>query len=209
MRRADDRLWDSTRGRLLVLLRGGMDTVAELAAALGLTDNAVRAHLAALGRDGLVRTTGTRRGTRRPTVTYALAAEAEQLFPKEYARILCSLLDELNDRLPPRQLDAVVRAAGRRFARQMRVPDPSAPAPERVAAVLRELGGCCDVRTTSGSAAVACSVCPLAIAANGHPQVCRLVEALLSEVLGVPVRQRCQTNPPHCGFEIPAGRVGG
>ena len=86
MRRRDDQFWASTRGQILVLLRRGTETVNDLAAALGLTDNAVRAHLTALERDGLARRSGTRRGSRKPTVTYALSAEAEQLFPKEYGR---------------------------------------------------------------------------------------------------------------------------
>src|SRR5437764_4119252 len=103
------RFWDSTRGRIVLLLRGASSTVNDLAAALGLTDNAVRSHLTALERDGLVRPSGTRRGTRKPAVTYALSPEAEQLFPKEYGPILRNLLDELKDRLTAEQLDAVVR----------------------------------------------------------------------------------------------------
>src|SRR4051794_20090181 len=108
---ADDRYWATTRGQLLVLLRRGSETVAELAAGLGLTDNAVRSHLTALERDGLARPPGPRRGPRRPTVTYALTAEAEHLFPKEYGAVLRHLLDELKDRLPPGQLDDLARAA--------------------------------------------------------------------------------------------------
>ena len=44
--------------------------------------------------------------------------------------------------------------------------------------------------------------CPLAVAVEGHPEVCRLVETLLSDVLAVPVRQRCQTDPLQCRFEF-------
>ncbi len=44
----------STRERVLDLLWRGRQTVDELARELGLTDNAVRAHLVALERDGLV-----------------------------------------------------------------------------------------------------------------------------------------------------------
>ena len=54
----------------------------ELAAALGLTDNAVRAHLLSLERDGLAHQSGTQPGFRKPHATYALTAEAEQIFPK-------------------------------------------------------------------------------------------------------------------------------
>ena len=52
-RQSNDRFWDSTRGRIIVLLRKGECSVNDLAKALDLTDNAVRAHLTALGRHGL------------------------------------------------------------------------------------------------------------------------------------------------------------
>jgi predicted ArsR family transcriptional regulator len=56
------RFLETTRGRVLAHLRRGPATVEELAQALGLTDNAIRPHLTALERDGLVRQTGVRRG---------------------------------------------------------------------------------------------------------------------------------------------------
>ena len=55
------RFLTSTRGRLIALLRRDTRTVDDLASALNLTDNAVRAHLAALERDGIVRQCGVRR----------------------------------------------------------------------------------------------------------------------------------------------------
>jgi predicted ArsR family transcriptional regulator len=205
MRRRDDRFWTSTRGQILGLLRRGSETVSDLAAALGLTDNAVRSHLTALERDRLVRPSGTRRGPRKPAVTYALSPEAEQLFPKEYGPILRNLLDVLADRLTAKQLDEVVRATGHRFAKNFRPVGPSAGTEERVeraATVLRELGGCCEPEAANGTVTLGCSACPLAVAADGHPEVCRLVETLLSDVLAVPVRQRCQTDPLRCRFEF-------
>src|SRR5438132_2469854 len=89
----DQRFWSSTRGRIILLLRRESRSVNELAEALSLTDNAVRAQLVALERDGLVRQTGTRPGKRRPNVLYDLTAKAEQLFPKVYGLILRHLLD--------------------------------------------------------------------------------------------------------------------
>jgi predicted ArsR family transcriptional regulator len=73
---------------------------------------------------------------------------------------------------------------------------------ERAAAVLRELGGCCEPGAVNGTVTLGCSACPLAVAADGHPEVCRLVETLLSDVLAVPVPQRCQTDPPRCRFDF-------
>ena len=57
-----NRFLDSTRGQVATLLRRGSRTVEELAVELGLTDNAVRNHLALLERDGVVRQVGVRRG---------------------------------------------------------------------------------------------------------------------------------------------------
>ena len=75
------RILESTRGQILQLLRNGEQTVNDLAAALHLTDNAVRAHLLSLERDGLVHQSGTQPGVRKPHATYALTADAEQIFP--------------------------------------------------------------------------------------------------------------------------------
>ena len=48
----------TTRGHIVTLLRGGNRSVDELAAELGLTDNAVRAHLAILVREQIVQSVG-------------------------------------------------------------------------------------------------------------------------------------------------------
>ena len=73
----DKRFWASTRGRLILLMRRGSRTVNELAAVLGLTENAVRTQLDRLERDGLVHPSGTRPGTRKPNITYDLTPGAE------------------------------------------------------------------------------------------------------------------------------------
>jgi predicted ArsR family transcriptional regulator len=52
--RLDRNFFESTRGRVVTLLRRSGRTVEELARELGLTDNGVRAHLATLERDGVV-----------------------------------------------------------------------------------------------------------------------------------------------------------
>src|SRR5437762_8458830 len=92
------RLLASTRGRILTLLRVENRTVNELAAALDLTDNAVRAHLLSLERDGLVHQRGSRPGTRKPHTAYALSIEAEHVFPKAYGLLLNHLLNATSTR---------------------------------------------------------------------------------------------------------------
>src|SRR5579859_3159534 len=95
------RILTSTRGRLVSLLRRETRTVDELAQILDLTDNAVRAHLATLERDGLVQQQGVRRtgGSGKPAYSYTLTADAERLFPKAYGPVLHTLLDILDERM--------------------------------------------------------------------------------------------------------------
>jgi predicted ArsR family transcriptional regulator len=210
--RLNKRFWESTRGRVVLLLRGGSRTVNELAEALSLTDNAVRSHLAALERDGLARPSGTRPGARKPTTTYGLTPEAEQLFPKVYGPVLRHLLDVLKERLSAKRVEGIVRALGERMAAAYHPASGPGRAPdhaELAGSVLRELGGCCEPERSDGKIVLRCAECPLAVVAEGHPEVCLLVETVLANVLRAPVQQRCQPGPPpQCRFEID-GDTGG
>src|SRR5919205_4412865 len=106
--RWDKRFFASTRGRIVALLRRATRTVDDLAQALGLTDNAVRAHLATLERDGLVHQEGVRRGSGKPAYAYALTPDAERLFPKPYAAVLDQLLDALDEHMVPEEVEAML-----------------------------------------------------------------------------------------------------
>jgi predicted ArsR family transcriptional regulator len=202
----DDRFWTSTRGRIILLLRREPRTVNELADALDLTDNAVRAHLTTLERDRLVRPNGSRPGKRKPNVVYGLTAKADHLFPKVYGLILRHLLDLLKESSTPKKLDEIARTVGHRLAAEYRPAVPPRKPQERVEqaiGVLRELGGFCEQDGHNGTVVLRCFECPLAAAVAGHPEVCRLVETVLADVVGAPVRQRCQPGPPpQCHFEI-------
>ncbi len=68
----NQRFLETTRGQILTLIRRGRQTVEELAAALDLTDNAVRNHLATLERDSLIQQAGVRRtsGAGKPALLY-------------------------------------------------------------------------------------------------------------------------------------------
>jgi predicted ArsR family transcriptional regulator len=204
---ATDKLfWESTRGRVLLLLRRGSRTVSELAESIGITTSAVRMHLDRLVRDGFVRQSGKRRGTRKPTTTYDLTPEAERFFPKAHAAVLHHLLDVLKERMRAKTLEDVVRAVGHRLAPSYR-PAVRAGKPvamgEQVVAILRELGGFCESDMQSGKNMIRCFDCPLAPVVEAHPEVCKMVETLLSDALGVNVEQRCQARPsPQCVFLV-------
>ena len=98
LKRWDQRFFESTRGRVVSHLRRRRHTVEELAQELELTDNAIRAHLATLERDGIVRQQGVRRGAGKPSYDYDLTPDAEALFPKAYEPVLRELIGAIEDR---------------------------------------------------------------------------------------------------------------
>lgn len=199
----NQRFFASTRGQVVTLLRQGLTTVEELARALELTDNAVRSHIAALERDGLVVQSGVRRGAGKPAYTYTLTPEAEAFFPKAYGALLNLLLDALGERMSPESLDDLLRDVGRRLAAGHTAPDGDLrERVERGAALIGELGGLAVVEEQEGGFVIAGRSCPLAATAPGHPETCLLAEALLADVIGAPVCQACDPEIPRCRFEI-------
>jgi predicted ArsR family transcriptional regulator len=185
------------------LLRRGVVTVEELARELSLTDNAVRSHLAALERDGLVVQSGVRRGIGKPAFTYALTSDAERLFPKAYGALLRLMLDVLAERLPPDTLDDLLREVGHRLAAGHTPSTGDLHARvDGAVQLLGELGGLATVEERGEGCVIVGRSCPLAAAVEGHPETCLLAEALLTEVIGVPVRQTCDTENMHCRFEV-------
>ena len=202
----DQKFLESTRGRIVTLIRRASRTVDDLAQELDLTDNGVRAHLAVLERDGLVRQRGSvrRGGGGKPAYVYELTPQAEGLFPKAYEPVLRRLLDVLSEREGEEKSEALLRAVGGRLVEERDVPADDTRARLEVAAeVLNELGGLAELEEHDGGFVIRGYSCPLAGVAPDHPEVCRMAETLIAELAGVPVRERCDRGErPRCCFEI-------
>jgi predicted ArsR family transcriptional regulator len=203
----DQRFLQSKRGQLVALLRRSEHTVEELARALDLTDNGVRAHLAILERDGLVRQRGSVRrvsGGGKPAFVYELTSEAENLFPKGYEPVLRRLLDVLTERLGPDESEALLRTVGSRMAQgQAAVANGTRARFEAAVEVLNELGGLAELEEHDGGVVIRGYSCPLAAVTPDHPEMCRMAKTLLTELVGVPVHEHCERGErPRCCFKI-------
>lgn len=196
----------STRGKILGLLRVGSHTVNELAEALELTDNAVRSHLASLERDGLIQQLGWRPGFRKPHALYGLTAEAECLFPTAYGPLLRHVIAAVGERLSSRELQASLRDAGRTVAMEHLDQVQGKTRNQRIEfalAVLKAWGGDVKIQEREGKRFIDGNGCPLSAATAYHPEACLIVEALLSEIIGTPVKECChQGEAPRCSFEL-------
>jgi predicted ArsR family transcriptional regulator len=190
-----------------MLLRRSGRTVEELARELSLTDNGVRAHLVTLERDGIVRQRGSVRrggGGGKPAFVYELTPDAEDLFPKAYEQVLLRILDVMTKRLGPEGSETLLRGVGRSLAEGKIGPSDDTHARlEAAADVLNELGGLAELEERDGGEVIRGHSCPLAAVTPDHPEVCRMVETLISELAGVPIHEHCDRGTkPRCRFEI-------
>jgi predicted ArsR family transcriptional regulator len=203
--------FESTRGKIVSMLRRGSRTVEELAQELSLTDNGVRAHLTTLERDGLIERGGLVAGLRKPHVAYRLTNEADQLFPKAYHTLLNELLVVLKEQLEPKELQLILSKVARRLAadRAAEASDESVESrAARAVAVMQELGGVA-IPEKQGDKLLIRSAggCPFADTVAEHPEICRLAEMLLSEIMGLEVSEHCRKgNSPQCAFEVAENR---
>ena len=203
----DKRFFESTRGQIVTILRGSPCTVDELAGKLDLTDNAVRAQLLTLERDGLVRQSGLRRGPRKPHFTYELTPEADALFPKAYDALLNQLIAVLKSRLTPSEIEEVLREVGRAVAADAPSADDLDSRMKIAVKVLETIGGAAEIERDEDRIMIAATGCPLAAAVEVHPEVCRLAETLVAEIVKVPVEEKCdREGRPKCRFEIKNAR---
>jgi predicted ArsR family transcriptional regulator len=202
----DRRFFESTRGRIVLLMRGRKKTVNELAAELELTDNAVRAHLLSLERDGLIRQSGVQRGTRKPHFSYELTSDAQRLFPKAYDSILNQLITVLKGRLTPIALGRALRDVGRSLAHAHIGGAPAGNLNSRLnnaLSTLEDIGGKARIEKDGDKYVIIGDGCPLASVVSEHPEVCRLAETLMSEVTGEKVQEQCDREGlPRCRFVV-------
>lgn len=201
---------DTSRGRIVTLLRQGPLTVDDIADKMGLTANAVRVQITGMERDGVVQRAGQRPGTTRPSNIFELTSEVEQLLSRAYIPFLTQLVRVFAGGLPQEQAKGFFREAGRGVVEEFAWP-------KRVSGDLRtrvqiasdllnnELGAITRVEE-NGSYVIRGLACPLAAITGKHPAVCHAMESLVSEIVEASVSECCdRSERPRCCFEIAKG----
>jgi predicted ArsR family transcriptional regulator len=186
----------STRQAVLKLLKTrGSATASELAGQLGLTDMAVRRHLAALEQDGYITPVTVRQPMGRPAFVYQLTEEAEHFFPKNYHLLMLDLLEELElgqsgsdavgELFEARRRKLLGRYASRMQGKKLR---------DRVAelADIQNAGGyMVEVEDSRDDSEFVLHEynCPIAQVAGRYQQACQCELTLFRELLGTSVER--------------------
>ena len=193
-----------TRDRIIRLLLKNQSTIADLAAKLNVTENAVRAQIALLKREGVVEIQNEVKGMRRPAGVYGLRPGADTHLSKAYPIVLSNLVQVLAKKLRQTEFRTVMQELGQQLART--VPRPSGTPRERVKSALnflKVLGSEAEITEARGSIMISSYGCPIAEAVTADARSCITIEALLKELTGLPVIERCTHGEhPRCRFEI-------
>ena len=204
-----DRFFESTRGRIVGALRERHAASAvDLAQQFGLSPNAIRQQLVVLERDGLIAGTSVRRGRTKPTVEYALTAEAERYFPQRYDKMLNAVLREIREAGGDDAVKAVFDRIGHRSADRLTAGVPDDPE-ARVAALVEALktsGVSAEMRKTpQGTIELHEHNCPYAAVVAENPEACSAMHTVLGDAIpGAKVAHTASiaTGAEKCTFEI-------
>jgi predicted ArsR family transcriptional regulator len=179
-----------TRRAITKLLKteGPIDS-AQLAQRLGLTAMAVRQHLYALQREGLVTSEDRPVPIGRPAKFWRLTREADHLFPEAYAELSVALINSVKDAFGDEGLERVLtsRCAQQRvdYGKRIKPQDRLDKKLDELARVRTEEGYMAEVRREDdGSFLLVENHCPICAAANACQGFCSTELELFRTVLG-------------------------
>ncbi|UVE16898.1 HTH domain-containing protein [Pseudomonas sp. LS44] len=157
-------------------------SIDELASHLAVTRTAIRQHLAALERDGLILRGETRPTGRRPQQLYLLSPRGRELFPRQYQLLADLLIDEVAAIIGHDKLVQLMRSLGRKLAAGM---EPQVVSEAQIASHMNDAGYEAEVffRST-GEPEIVAHNCVFHHLAKAHPEVCELDLALIGALGG-------------------------
>lgn len=201
----------SRRAILNAIKLRGSATIAELAAQLEMTGEAVRQQLIQLQKEEWVCTVSQRESDRthsgRPATHFRLTVAGEHLFPKRYDRLALALLDAVG-RLDGDRLTQVLEIVAEQEVRFWEARLDGAGFDERIEAIR---GVYCNEhpfteieRMTDGTIQLSERNCPYLNVANSRPGLCNISLHILRRLLFVDVQriQGMEAGEEKCLFRI-------
>lgn len=208
-----------TRQALLTMIkRAGEIDVAEMARGLGISNVAVRQHLASLETAGQVEARMVRKTVGRPTRLYRLTTAGDQAFPQSSDAVALDLLSRMEKIMGPEALEELFKARLRDLSKNYQQRLANAKTWEEklqiLARIRDEEGYLCQVEKIKGADGkerpmIVEHHCPVSSIAKQHPMVCRYELELFRRVLGDPTIKRSEhilSGGHTCAYESEAQR---
>ncbi|MQC26131.1 MAG: ArsR family transcriptional regulator [Chloroflexi bacterium] len=201
----------STREQVLQnLLNRQRCTINDLADAVEINPISVRHHIGKLETEGLVSSEEERHGVGRPRRIYFLTEKGVEQFPARNVRLTSQLITQLKHNLGADQVDKLFSDMAASLSKHHRVDARLKDLNldqrlDLIETTLTEEGFTVQVERTDETITIRETSCPYFHVGQKHSEVCRMDQALISEVLATtPERTTCLLDGDnHCTYVIP------
>ena len=195
--------------KLLLKNKAGM-TADELSAALAITRNAVRQHLASLENDGLLKKGITRASGGRPEQLYILTDKGNECFTRHYAWFAQLLVESLQQESGTEGVDTRLIEMGTRMGKQLSTQHPEltnrSEKVKKLSEIMGQLGYDTGATDLDKPEKIEASNCVFHTLAYSNPHICKFDIALLSAFTdsGVDHEECMATGGNVCRFKFKA-----
>ncbi|MGZ4123696.1 MAG: helix-turn-helix transcriptional regulator [Tumebacillaceae bacterium] len=204
----------STRRLIITILRTeGPLSAGDLAERIGITEMAIRRHIATLERDDLIYPTTIRQPMGRPAKVYQLTEEADELFPKNYHTLTLDILEDIASLDGEDKIKALFDNREERLVKQYEKLLEGKTFEEKVAtlAEIQNRKGYLSKMEAKedGTFEIIEYNCPIAQVSKVYPQTCSCETNVFRRVLGSDVdRSQCLAEGGSCCvFKIPPAKT--
>lgn len=200
----------TTKDKILELIKKEVKlTVTELTVFLNITDMAVRKHLTAMEKDGLITSREAKQPMGRPIQLYSLSEKGELLFPKNYEGLSVEFLKDIEDLHGEASIHQLFRKREKRLTEEYagKISGTSSDKKmEEMLAIQNDKGYMAEVtQLTENTFELTEYNCPIMAIANEYKVACQCETSMFKEVLQTEnvKRTTCKTNgDDHCRFMI-------
>lgn len=192
------------------LKRSDWMTVADLSKRVGITPMAVRQHLLALDRQGIVRNVVRKTGIGRPVFLYGLTEKAEGIFPKSYGSFINDVFGTIIDLEGSDKLEDIFKRRKERLLNdKFRVISGISGVHEKVsmmAEMLEREGYMTEFEKQSDGYVLKQFNCPISDVSSNYPEPCKYELELYKDIFGDGiVRHECMSEGgTSCTYFIPS-----
>jgi len=171
-------------------------TVSELSKKVGITPMAVRQHLLALDRQGIVRNVVKKTGIGRPVFLYGLTERAESIFPKSYGKFINEVFSSIVELEGFEKLDGIFRQRKERMLKERfsvlsELPDMRGRL-STLAEMLNQDGYMAELEEQGEGFSLRQFNCPISEISANYTEPCKYELELYRDLLGEGVsRQEC------------------
>jgi len=185
------------------LRKNGGQSVNELAKRADISAMCVRQHLAYLEHAGLVGKEQRRQPIGRPCTYYKLTEDAEELFPKLYARFANGILGDISEHEGQEKVELIFKWRCERLWERFKVgitKEKFIDRVEEMVDMMNELGLSCEYEIQDNKVLLSTFNCHVYEIAKTYPQLCRYDCKLLGGLLGVEFQltKSFATGGDHC-----------